>query len=243
MRLLSLPFPALRSPWRFLAGLAVAAAPLVAACDMPRVRDEMHPLVTDPVKRHPIGIAADTATLELPPAAGEPGARSQHMVSTMRFLRRYRQEAQGPLTVSVPRHRGPGIERRLEDIRHVARMTGIAPDRIRITSAGHYGGFVLLSYDRLAVAAPVCGDWSEDVTRNPDNIPYPNFGCASQRNLAHMIANPTDAVFPAQETPRMSDNRGAAWQRFKTGGSGTNGQGNTNATATATGVSGAAAQP
>lgn len=241
MRLLSLSCPPRRTPWLALAGLAVAVAPFVAGCDMPRVRDEMHPLVTDPVKRHPIGIAADTATLELPPMTGEPGARSQHMVSTMRFLRRYRQEAQGPLTVAVPRHRGPGIERRIEDIRRVARMTGIAPDRLRITSAGHYGGMVLLSYDRLAVAAPVCGDWSEDVTRNPDNIPYPNFGCASQRNLAHMIANPTDAVFPAQETPRMSDNRGAAWQRFKAGGAAGAGAGS--ATATATGVTGSASTP
>ena len=62
-----------------------------------------------------------------------------------------------------------------------------------------------------------------------------------QKVLAHMIANPTDAVFPAQETPRMSDNRGAAWQRFKAGGAAGAGAGS--ATATATGVTGSASTP
>lgn len=217
MRMLSRTLSAHRSPWRGLVCLALAAAPLIAACDKPRLRDDMHPLLSDPAKRHPIGIAADTATIALPPVTGEPGSRSQDMVATMRFLRRYRQEAQGPLVVSVPRHRGPGIERRIEDIRRVARMTGIPSERIKIASVGESGGMVTLAYDRLAVAAPVCGDWSEDVTINPENIHYPNFGCASQRNLAHMIANPTDVVFPANETPRRSDDRGTSWQKFKSG--------------------------
>ncbi len=71
-----------------------------------------------------------------------------------------------------------------------------------------------VSYDRIAAIGPTCGDWSSDAGRNRDGIPYANFGCASQRNLAAMAANPTDLMFPARETERTSITRGQDTKNF-----------------------------
>lgn len=200
--------------------MLTATAFALAGCDRSRVADEMHPMLTDYTKRHPIGIADDSVLLDLPPVTGDPADRSRDTLAAMRFMHKYKQEGRGPLVVSVAAsdRRQWGVERRVDEVRRLARVVGVPTDRMRFTGRSHprsIGAAVTLSYERLAVVAPICGDWSENVTRNPDNLPYPNYGCASQRNLAAMIANPTDVVFPAQETPRLSDNRAAAYAAYK----------------------------
>lgn len=209
--------PAQRAAATLLLSLMAAG---LAACDSSRVADSMHPMLTDHTKRHPIGIADDSVLLDLPPVSGVAADRSRDTIAAMRFVRKYKQEGRGPLVVAVAAagRRQWGVERRLDQIRRIARAAGVGPDRMRFTERAHpesIGAAVTLSYERLAVVAPVCGDWSENVARNPDNLPYPNYGCASQRNLAAMIANPTDVVFPAEETPRLSDNRAPAYAAYK----------------------------
>jgi type IV pilus biogenesis protein CpaD/CtpE len=39
-----------------------------------------------------------------------------------------------------------------------------------------------------------CGDWSENVLENGDNLMMPNHGCAVQSNIAAMTAYPNDLV-------------------------------------------------
>jgi len=46
-----------------------------------------------------------------------------------------------------------------------------------------------------------CGDWSENVADTETNLPMPNFGCATQHNLAAMIADPRDL----DESRRLDD--------------------------------------
>ena len=44
--------------------------------------------------------------------------------------------------------------------------------------------------------APECGHWPTNLADDPRNLPYPNFGCAQQHNLAAQIANPADLLGP-----------------------------------------------
>ena len=62
------------------------------------------------------------------------------------------------------------------------------------------------SYTRLTAEAGPCGLWPDDLgpaggERYIENKPYWNFGCATQRNLAAMVANPADLVQPRGEAP------------------------------------------
>ncbi len=54
----------------------------------------------------------------------------------------------------------------------------------------------LVYSDLVAKLASQCGQWDEDIAETKENYNYSNFGCATQQNLASMIANPADLLGP-----------------------------------------------
>lgn len=82
---------------------------------------------------------------------------------------------------------------------------------------------IRLIYPRLSATAGPCGTWPEDIgpsIKNKgyfSNQPYYNLGCASQRNLAAMIDNPSDLVQPRAESPAYTQRRSIAFQRYREG--------------------------
>ena len=75
-----------------------------------------------------------------------------------------------------------------------------------------------VSYSRYVAEAPDCGqDWSQNLARNRQNVPYPNFGCAMQRNFAVMVANPADLLGPRTMTERDADRRDVAFDEIRKG--------------------------
>jgi len=185
------------------AAVLALAATALSGCDSSRIADDIHPRLSDPARRHPIVMVAETATLDVTAHGRDKGGEARAFVEATRFVRNYRNEGRGPLVIAAPR--GGASAHRVHELRMIAFRNGVGPERIRQVAA--HGPVVRMSYDRIAAVGPTCGAWGEDVTRNPHNLPYPNFGCATQRNLAAMAANPTDLMYPANETPRGSDTR------------------------------------
>jgi pilus assembly protein CpaD len=71
---------------------------------------------------------------------------------------------------------------------------------------------------RYVADAPDCGqDWSQNLARNYQNTPYPNFGCSSQHNLAVMVANPGDLLGPRTMTPRDANRRDDMYGKYVAG--------------------------
>jgi pilus assembly protein CpaD len=62
--------------------------------------------------------------------------------------------------------------------------TKLAADSVRIHA------------DHAIAAAPPCPNWSKPEADEPNNTPSSNYGCATEANLAAMIANPADLVKP-----------------------------------------------
>jgi pilus biogenesis lipoprotein CpaD len=52
----------------------------------------------------------------------------------------------------------------------------------------------VLSFTANKVIAPECGDWSSNSVFNPSNKPHSNFGCAYQRNIGSVVADPGDLI-------------------------------------------------
>lgn len=195
-------------------GIGLVATAL-SGCNSAWVDDHYHPRLSEPARRHPIVMVAETATLALSGSTADKGAEARAFLETTRFVRNFRYEGRGPLHIAVPRGAGGNVSRRVQNIRLVAYRNGVSPERIRTVVKSGSHGIVTLSYDRIAAVGPTCGDWSEDVTRNKQNLPYPNFGCATQRNLAAMAANPMDLMYPAIETPRGSETRATDNKNFQ----------------------------
>jgi pilus assembly protein CpaD len=82
---------------------------------------------------------------------------------------------------------------------------------------------IRLSYPRMAAVVGPCGVWPEDLGPSIENKgyfenrSYANFGCAYQRSMAAMVANPADLVQPRPETPAYTPRRSAAFEKFRKG--------------------------
>jgi len=207
--------------------LAVIGAFLVGACDLDRLSDAEVLRLSQPELRHPIAVEARRAHLDLPAGDLSPEAMSATQIDALRFIRQYRRDGRGPLVIAYAH--GPGRAQRLADaVRQMAKENGVPARSIRSIHRRDGAGVVTLAYDSLVAVGPECGDWSEDVSRSPQLKPMPNFGCAAQRNLAHMVAEPADLLVPQLETPRQSDRRAATYRDYahpKTQPGGTDGGG------------------
>lgn len=68
-------------------------------------------------------------------------------------------------------------------------------------TAGYVGaGTARVIVTRSKASVPSCPDWSTQSDFNPNNGLSSNYGCATNVNLAAMIANPEDLVRGAQDT-------------------------------------------
>jgi pilus assembly protein CpaD len=82
---------------------------------------------------------------------------------------------------------------------------------------------VRLTYSKMTATAGPCGVWPEDLgpsIKDPtyfENKSYYNFGCAYQRNMAAMVANPSDLVQPRAETPTYTARRSEAFEKYRKG--------------------------
>jgi pilus assembly protein CpaD len=82
---------------------------------------------------------------------------------------------------------------------------------------------IRLNYAKITAVAGPCGVWPDDLgpsLNNPgyyENKPYYNFGCANQRNLAAMVANPSDLVQPRPETQTYTARRTYAIDKYRQG--------------------------
>lgn len=73
---------------------------------------------------------------------------------------------------------------------------------------------VRLSFLRYVAEAPQCGHFPTNLARESSNLPYPNFGCATQRTFAAQVANPADLIEPRNSTPRSSQRRDVTLNKY-----------------------------
>jgi pilus assembly protein CpaD len=110
--------------------------------------------------------------------------------------------------------------RAYDQVRRALRNAGIRPSQVVLEpyfANGDPSAPLRLSYLQYVAEAPDCPDWSENIGRDPRNMPWPNKGCASQRNLAAMVANPEDLLHPRGETPRPGERRDTVWSQYVKG--------------------------
>lgn len=69
-------------------------------------------------------------------------------------------------------------------------LSGDAP----VTAAPLTPGTIRVVVSRMRASVPGCPDWSLDSTNDFNANTSSNYGCATNRNLAAMIANPADLV-------------------------------------------------
>jgi pilus assembly protein CpaD len=96
---------------------------------------------------------------------------------------------------------------------------GVPRDRITIGNGDALGApdEVRVTYIRYQAHTEPCGDWSVNLGYTSENKPSPNLGCATQHNLAAMVADPRDLVTPKPLEPDDVRRRLTVLEKYRKG--------------------------
>jgi pilus assembly protein CpaD len=214
-----------RSAARLVATVALAAVAL-AGC---RTVEETGAHVAgwtliDPNQRHPILVSQQPATLSIRVGSAAQGLSAAQVEQVSDFLARYRATDSGnsKLVIAVPSgsaNEGAAM-RAVSHMRQMIREYGFSESTVAMQaySAGRDATApIRLAYLRYVAQGPECGHWPTNLASDPRALPYPNFGCAQQHNLAAQIANPADLLGPRTMAPADADRRATVMDRYRQG--------------------------
>lgn len=180
-------------------------------------------------QRHPIVVQEADRTIEVFVGTGRGGLTASQRTDVMAYAQTWLQEGTGPIAIDLPvaTPNARSAMQSLQDIKAIFASVGVPtrgvtirrytpPDRRQFAT-------IRLNYPKVTADAGPCGLWPEDLGpsfRNPiyqENRPYSNLGCASQRNLAAMVANPADLVQPRPESPPYTARRSTVLGKYSKG--------------------------
>ena len=165
------------------------------------------PQYYDHNRRHPIMISEEPENFELPVGMNGPAVSPAIEQAIRNYVAEYQQDGTGGITIQVPTAAANEIAAASTGhaVHYALVRAGVSHDRIKV--APYYVGdhskvaALRLSYLRVKAVAPRCGIWPETQPNRFDNAQHHNFGCAAQQNLAAMVANPADLVYPQPMGP------------------------------------------
>jgi pilus assembly protein CpaD len=178
--------------------------------------------LANPNERYPIAVKQGETTLDLAVYSGSSGLNPSQRAQLYDFLADYKQQSADRLLIRVPSG-GPNettAMRAYDDVRAAMRHAGIKASAVAVQPyrfGGDPAAPIRVSFLHVIAVPPDCPDWSENIARDPQNMPFINMGCATQRNLAVAVANPRDLIEPRGETPRSSERRDVVWSKYVNG--------------------------
>jgi len=179
--------------------------------------------------RHPIAITEANRSLVVFVGHGRSGLTASQRDDIIGLARTWVREGTGAIVVDVPvdTPNARAAAATSGQVRSVLMAGGVPSSGITLQ---HYHPVdpqtlapIKLNYTKIAATAGPCGMWPEDLgpaLANPsynENKPFYNLGCATQRNLAAMIDNPSDLVQPRSETPAYTMRRNEAFEKYRKG--------------------------
>jgi pilus assembly protein CpaD len=180
--------------------------------------------------RHPITVQEANRSIVLFVGHARGGLSDPQRADVAGLARNWIAEGTGAIVVDVPVNtpNARAAESAYQQARAVLETVGVpadaikphryTPDDIRTLAT------VRFTYPKMTAVAGPCGVWPEDLgpsAKNPshmENKSYYNFGCAYQRNMAAMVANPADLVQPRPETPAYTARRTEGFEKYRKGG-------------------------
>ncbi len=209
------------------AAVALGGAALVCGCNTDRPITAAPDVPYDYRLRHPISITEKDHTLRVFIGVNRGSLNPEQRAEVLAFAQSWREAATGGVIIDVPV--GTANEQSsaaaMHEIQSILAATGVPPASIvvrtyRVTLRTLAP--VRITYPHMAAQAGPCGLWPEDIgpsmTRDYfENQPSWNYGCATQRNLAAMVANPADLVQPRAETPAYAMRRTTVLEHYRAG--------------------------
>jgi pilus assembly protein CpaD len=178
--------------------------------------------------RHPIAIKEGPRTIELFIGSARGGLNADQRADVVAFANNWRREATGGILIDLPSGTRNEIAaaNAVHEVRSILSAAGVPPHAVdvrpyRPADPGKLATLKINYPTTLAEAGP-CGTWPDDLgptwdRRHNENVEYFNLGCASQRNLAAMVANKHDLVQPRGEVPAYTGRRTTVLDKYHRG--------------------------
>ncbi len=162
---------------------------------------------------HPIIISEKEQTMDIPVASSSYALTLADRSAVSGFSARFKSSANGAIRIMVPSGSANEVAARKISRAIIGQLkkNGIPSQRIIMApyyAASHSSSApIRLSYSAIKAGVDGCGQWPADLAADPENRNYHNFGCATQNNLAEMVANPSDLLGPRGSTPIDAERR------------------------------------
>ena len=176
--------------------LGFVALALAASCS---VTPDQNPaaIMNDAAANHPIRVEPSYRSLKVDFYPGQGGLAPATQAQLDRFVAEYRDRGTGSIAVSAPANpAAQGVIGFFAE--HINRM-GISRDKILVSTHDAPNGDMRVEVNYVAYQAHTpkeCGDWSDNLAFTAYNDTPRNFGCAVQKNIAAMVADPRDLLGP-----------------------------------------------
>ncbi|MEM1104531.1 MAG: CpaD family pilus assembly protein [Pseudomonadota bacterium] len=200
-----------------LLGLASAA---FAGC-APLFNDELEALTYK--EQHPISIDPQNVAMEI---VAEQVGSALSVVDRARvrsFALDYVRRGHGPITVVLPsgsQNAMASVEVAADiyDALHAAGLErGAVKGATYRAPASSDDAAILVSFTRYVATSTPCGVWDQNIGLSLSNTVTSNFGCATQQNLAAIVADPRDLVAPRGVSAADVGRRATVLQRYREG--------------------------
>ncbi len=194
-----------------LKAFTVVAAALIAGCAS-AVNGVNQAVSVE--EAHPISVDSQVVTLTINASQSSPSSLDQARVRA--FSDAYLRNGHGPVTVTTP----SGRQNFASSVRDLMNAVGVPTGSMAMAEyrpSGEQNPQIILSYTHYVAQASACGIWSGIKEADRRNLRTPNFGCATQNNLAAMVADPRDLIQPADTGPADTAARIRAIRSFREG--------------------------
>ncbi len=204
------------------AAIGLALVTLLSGCENYSKRHfTVGAVSSDYRSRHPIVISEKEQTMDIPVATGTFSLPRPERSAVVGFINLYKKSASGSISVLIPSGSANEGAARIvaKEIVREMRDNGVPRNRI-ITApyqASNHGSSapVRISYAAIQAGVNGCGQWPADLSADTENKNYHNFGCATQNNLAAIIANPSDLLGPRGSTPIDAERRSKVVEAYR----------------------------
>lgn len=180
--------------------------------------------------RHPIVVTEGAEVLDIIPGGGPGGLTERQREDIRSFARMWREEGRGLVAIQLPRG-GATDAAAAHSVGAVRTELTAGGVPSRAISTGYYSAShpsqlapMRIVFPKLkAEIASQCGQWPENLgnslssSMGRNNTSYTNFGCAYQKNMAAMIADPEDIVRPRAEATSSATRRAAVIGAYNAG--------------------------
>jgi pilus assembly protein CpaD len=181
-------------------------------------------------QRHAIAIKEADRTVDVFVGSNRGGLTPTQRAEVAGFAHVWKREATGGIIIDMPAGTRNEIAAAdsLREIRSIFNAVGVPANAVSVRPYRPVDAVSLatikLNYSKMSAEVGPCGLWPHDLGPSLDrtyteNRPYWNHGCATQRNLAAMVAEPADLVQPRTETAVYTPRRTTVGEKYRLGAS------------------------